>query len=292
MAKRAAFIRIFAAILLALVLVAAGSPATTAQAVDDPCATQVTALAQVRSQIDAHNAEPHVFTVPEQLAAADAYDAEAANLNAAAASAKTDLATCQATLERLADQGSNSPPLKTRASDQTRNNINKAKSSILPGFKQYAGPDSNGYWRVPPQLRALYRALRQNNPGKSFGSPSLQGKPMPLVGEPDPAYPGQSIVGRGDGTVPAVSPDHIVPLAELINMPGFLDLSADNMYMVSRAPLNFQWLSEEANIDKSSRSVAEMTGVDRVWQGSQGALRNSIKGQLQDIIQQLIAGQH
>jgi hypothetical protein len=120
---------------------------------------------------------------------------------------------------------------------------------------------------------------------------------MPRIGEPDPPLPGRSIVARlrkgqpDVNPVPYVSADHIVPLAELINIPGFLELSADNMYMLSRAPLNLQWLSQTVNLMKSSRSVSYMIRVDPAWQDGQAALQTSVRGQLEQIVQRLIQTQ-
>jgi hypothetical protein len=76
------------------------------------------------------------------------------------------------------------------------------------------------------------------------------------------------VIGRNASGGSAVSPDHIVPLAEIVNMPGFTRLSPQNMDVVTRAPVNFPWLSWPANLSKQSRSVAAMTGVDPVWQAA------------------------
>lgn len=293
--KLATFIRMVSSIILALALVAFGTP-VIGTAADDPCVSQQAALDQVQQQIDAHNARPHVFFVPEQAAEAAAYDAEAAQLNSAQAQAEGSLQDCVDTLGALAQSGPNSPPLKTQAPDNIRNAINDAKARIPPNSEQYTGPDATGYWRVPSALKPLWRALRKNNPG-NIGDPFLQGESMPQIGDPDPALPGRSIIarqrkGQPDVTpAPYVSADHIDPLAELINIPGFLELNADNMYMVSRAPLNFQWLSQTANLMKSSRSVGYMMGVDPAWQEGQAALQNSVRVQLEQIIQRLIQTQ-
>jgi hypothetical protein len=110
------------------------------------------------------------------------------------------------------------------------------------------------------------------------------------VGAPDPAYP--TSTGRTFGTNAAggsaASPDHIIPLAEIVNMPGFTRLKAEYMYVVTRAPVNYQWLSRGANSAKQSRSVAGMSGVDPVWQAEQIALEQEVRAKLQDIINKLL----
>ncbi|HWE91719.1 MAG TPA: hypothetical protein VG317_19815 [Pseudonocardiaceae bacterium] len=294
-ARLAAFIRIVSSIILALTLVAFGSPALAAHADTDPCAAQSAALDQIQQQIDAHNAEPHTFIVPEEQAAADAYDAEADQLNATAAQAESALQDCQDTLGVLANSGPNAPPLKTQAPDSLRDKLNDAKAKLPPNVQQYTSPDAKGNWRIPPQLRQLYDLLRNKNPGLT-GQPYLQNEPPPQAGDPDPAYPGRTIQAKagppGQPPTPDLRADHIIPLAQLLNEPGFLELNADNMYMVSRAPLNLQWLSARANSLKASKSAADMENLDPAWQDQQVTLENSVRSQLRQVIQQLIASQH
>jgi hypothetical protein len=173
-----------------------------------------------------------------------------------------------------------------------RKNIEQLKAKLPADVQQYKNPGSAGYWRVPPELGPLYDALRQNNPGNNIGSSYLQGQPRPNVGEPDPAYPNDTIPSiEGNPNIPAVTADHIVPLAEIMNLPGFTQLSADNMYIITRAPLNLQWLSQAANLAKSSREVAFMEGTDPTWIEEQQALHDAVRSQLEDIIQKLIANQ-
>jgi hypothetical protein len=287
--KLSAIISFIAALLVAVSLIVSEVPA--AQAADDPCAAQIASLGQVQSQISAHNAEPHTFTVPKEQAALDAYDAEAAQLNAAQASDVTALENCEVTLGVLAGRGPNSLPLK-RPTNQIRNNIGQLKAELPADVQQYKNPGSAGYWRVPPDLGPLYDALRQNNPGNIIGSPYLQGQPRPSVGDPDPAYPNDIIPSvEGNPNIPAVSADHIVSLAEIMNLPGFTELSPENMYIITRAPLNFQWLSQAANLAKSSREVAFMEDADPTWVEEQQVLHDTVRTQLEDIIQKLVANQ-
>lgn len=74
-------------------------------------------------------------------------------------------------------------------------------------------------------------------------------------------------------------------------MRGFMKLTPKNMYVVSRAPLNFQWLSKSANESKQSRSAAHVSGADPKWIRDQIALENETRKKLQDIIDQLLKSQ-
>jgi hypothetical protein len=83
--------------------------------------------------------------------------------------------------------------------------------------------------------------------------------------------------------------DHIVPVAKVVQMPGFLRLPAHQMYVVANAPLNLQWMSRLANGAKGSRDVAAMTNVDPHWQKEQMTLQQQTEQKLQDIINRLLA---
>lgn len=276
--------------LTAVSLAGIGAPAVqAAPAADDPCAAQTAALEQVQSQINAHNAKPHTFLIPEEQAGYDAYNAEADQLRAARAKARSDLKTCEETLGVLADQGQSSAPLK-HPTDYTRDKINFLKDQIPADFQPYKNPGTAGYWRVPPRLRQLYDVLQSDNPGDNIGSPKFQGLSRPNVGDLDPARPDDPIPGLpGNPDAPSVTADHIVPLAELINLPGFTRLSAEDMYMLSRAPLNFQWLSRATNFAKSSRDVGFIENLDPAWIEEQQALHDTVRSQLEEIIQKLLA---
>jgi hypothetical protein len=292
-AKRNPFARLAAAIVSVVVLVAANSPAIAAdQPNPDACAAQAAALNAVDQQIAAHNARPHVFEVPRQAAELAAYDAEAAQLDAARATALATLQACAEAMAALMDAGPNSAPIKPATPDRIRA-IDDARSKVPPDWRPGGPPLPGKGWQVPKTspARQVYDALRKDNPGENFGTPTLQGKPRPNVGDPDPAYPGRTIGAAGPRAQPSVSPDHIIPLAELVQMRDFMKLSAENMYRLSRAPINYQWLSRPSNWSKASRSVADMSRVDPAWQARQVALQDRIRAQLQDIIDMLVKSQ-
>ena len=284
------FIRLLAPLALCVWLAAPAAPADAAP--EDLCSAQVAAAQALEARIEAHNAQPHVFEVPRQAAEAAAYDAEAAELNAEKATTAANLQTCLDAMDALAGAGVGAPQLKPVPED-VRSALDQAKKGIPDDWKPPAAPAPGRNWRTKgTPVRPLYDILRRGNPG-DVGNATLQGRPRPLAGTPDPAYPsgsGRAIGTNADGES-AVSPDHIVPLAEIINMPGFTKLSPQNMYVVTRAPVNLQWLSFKANLSKSSRSVAGMSGVDPQWQAEQVELENQIREQLQDIINKLLRSQ-
>jgi hypothetical protein len=283
--------RLLAALALAIpfaVLPAAPSVA----APEDLCSGPLAAAEAVQAEIEAHNAQPHVFRIPGQEAALAAYNAEATRLEAEKATAIANLQSCVEAMEALAGAGLNTPDLRTPPQDVV-SDINNAKQQIPKNWSPPTGPGPGGYWRAKgTPVEPLWRVLRKGNPG-DLGNVTLQGKPRPSVGAPDPAYgPGSGkLVQRNAAGNSYVSPDHIVPLAEIVNLPGFTKLNAQNMYVVTRAPANLQWLSVPVNISKNSRSVALMSGVDAQWQADQVVLENQVRRQLIDIINKLLKSQ-
>lgn len=288
--------RLAASLVLALALAFGGAvPADAARTTPDAlCQEQQQALESVQERIDQHNAEPHVFTVPDQQAQLEEYDAEADQLNTEHEAAKSRLEDCTGAMQKLEDASNGGAGLWAPTPDKI-NQIQDAANKVDPDRKP-GKPDANGYWRVPPNdsARSLYNALRSDNPPPGIGNTPLQGTARPNLGDRDPAYPpgsGATIGPNRSGTGPGVSADHIVPLAEVMNMPGFMKLTPQNMYVVTRAPVNFQWLSTRANYSKSSRSAADITGVDPSWSKGAVALEDSSRQQLQDLIQQLLRSQ-
>jgi len=110
----------------------------------------------------------------------------------------------------------------------------------------------------------------------------------------DPEFvfvPGRMILEGVDGG-PAVAPAHVVPLAEVMCLPGFLQLSAENMYLVAHTELNLQWLSYWAAATQASPSMAQITGpLDEGWLAEQAQMHATVRGELVVLIQQLLAGQ-
>jgi hypothetical protein len=289
------FLLTLAALIWSVVLVI-GSPAISASAGQGSadCEAEQGGLSSIQQQIVDHNARPHVFEVPQEEAQADAYSAEATELNAEEESALSALNACaQKALTRtkaLEELAGDQPNLqKTEPPPGLRQKLEDGKASISPDW-QAPPHDPEQPWKVDPPVRPIYDALRGNNP-RPIGNVTLRGTPRPEVGDPDPAYPGRTIPKASGNEDPDVSPDHIVPLAEIVQLPGFTRLSPENMYAVATAPLNLQWLSRTANQSKGSRIIAAMTQADPAWRDSQTNLQNQVRTQLQDIIDRLISSQ-
>jgi hypothetical protein len=295
-----------ASVLTAAVLVLTGTPVVANSQPSMRCLPQMAQLRQVHSQIQSHNAQPHVFQLPRQAAQLQTYNAEATQLQAAQSQAVAALDACRAevealarqqltALEELADKRPGSMSHQTTAPPSQRAKLEAAIRDLRPNFKPRPPPPPGALWRVPPGTpqRAVYDILRTDNPGKSLPpTATLQGTPRPRIGDPDPRLPGRTIQPkRRNPAEPDVTGDHIVPLAQIVNMPGFMRLTPDNMWAVVRAPLNLQWMSMRTNSSKSSRIVAGMSGADPAWKASQEALRRRIEPKLQDLINRLLASQ-
>lgn len=306
MAKRSALLRNF---LLALLVAISGagyplsdaSVAATAGLAQADCQAEEAALAQVEQKILVHNAKPHTFVVPRQAAQLAAYNAEAHALNAEAQTARSNLQACQLrvlqrdqALRELADRKPGSPSIPTPRTD-TLKKIADAVAKLPPNYESpVRGPSPSGNWRVDKDtvLRPLFDVLRPVSPPGGWGANvRLQGARRPNVGDRDPAGHPRNTIGPTAKGDPNVSPDHIIPLAEIMHMPGFLKLNPNNMYSVVNAPLNLQWMSRNANNAKSSKSVGLVYKFEPAWRTSQVALENQVRAQLRDIITRLVASQ-
>ncbi|GAB3571570.1 hypothetical protein GCM10027445_27070 [Amycolatopsis endophytica] len=282
-------------------------PVAAAQSVATDCSAEQAALASVHSQIDAHNAKPHRFELPRQAAALAAYDAEAAQLNAAQTTAIQNLQACrqrvqameqerQRALDDLLDRANSDytpgpvDPAKVRAVRDAWNGLTGAGRRPSPS----TGPNpATRQWEVPPgsPLKPLYDAVRATTPEWPFPNVRLQGAARPRIGDPDPSGYGGGVIGRAPGPRggPNVSPDHIVPIARMMYLRGYTRLSPENMIAVANSPVNLQWMSRLANSAKSSKSIADVPKADPVWARSQVALEKQTLTRLQDIIDRLLA---
>ncbi|MPY59337.1 hypothetical protein [Streptomyces spongiae] len=283
--------RLLAIVLTCALLVLPGAAAHASPT--DLCAEPLAAAESVNRKVDAHNAKPHLFELPRQQAAYNAYNAEAAQLNAERTAAMSRLTACVEAMKTLEDTSAGSPPLSKPRAD-TLKGLEEATKKVPTGWQPPPPPGPGKNWRVPKgtAVRPLYDSLRDLTPPK-FGNVTLRGSPRPAIGSRDTAYPASSgyTIGTNASGLSKVVPDHIVPLAEIIYMPGFLRLRPQNMYQVVNARVNFQWLSKKANDSKSSKSVAGMSGVDPQWQAAQIQLENQVRKQLQDAIDKLLKSQ-
>lgn len=296
-AARRSCISAVAALVAVLIFWLLPTPAI-AQGESDICTAQKQALDTVQGAGDAHNAKPHVFVIPDQAAAFAAYDAEAAQLESVQKQAIARYASCLAAQRRLVPPGSDTSTFRTTATEGTRTKIESARSGIPSGYRAEP-PEPGKIWKIPKgtPLRPLYDAIRPYNPVPALSRSTtirLQGQLRPKIGAPDPSFPGRLILrapGRADPPLSDVSPDHIVPLTEVINLPGFTELSADNMVTVANSPVNFQWLPRALNREKLAGSIGRLTDLDPQWQEDQVALEDRVRAELKAAIEQLLQSQ-
>lgn len=284
--------RPWAVLLISIALLASAPPALAAPVPatpDDLCAQQLAAVRSLEAQIEAHNSEPHEFVLPDQQAQLSAYDAEAEALNARKAPVLAQLQDCIDAMQSLQDAagsplGLAKPPADVQAA------LEQAKSQLPKNWSPPPPPPGNQNWKARgTPVGPLFDALRKDNPGE-IGDIELQGAARPKIGDPDPAYPAGSgkLIGTNADGGSKVSPDHIIPLSQLVNLPGFTELTPEQMYALSRSPLNLQWMSASANLSKQSRSAALVSGADPQWVESQQALEQQTLQQLQDVIAKLV----
>ncbi|MEU0539108.1 hypothetical protein ABZ319_04500 [Nocardia sp. NPDC005978] len=287
-----------AALILFLLMVVVGLPADTrAQPSGDSdvqaCQAEQAELNDVRTRIDVHNAQPHLFTLPQQQAQANAYDAEAGALNSEQTADAARLAACRATKAQLAD----GQPVR-QFTPRVITLVDDAKKKVPNGYVPPSPPPvqpGKQATAVTPELRPLFTVLRDNSPPSNIPRWVLQGEQKGSIGDPDP-----SMHPTGNGVIlprpkfpniPWVDADHLVPLARILYIPGFLQLSAENMLAVVNAPLNLQWLSGPANLSKQSRSACVLLNCDPTWVAMQVALEDALLVQLEQIIRELVANQ-
>ena len=281
--------------LTSAILLLLGVPAASAFAAPDVaaeiCKEPLAKANADAARRDAHNARPHTFEIPSQQAASDAYNAEAAEINADLARDREALRQCDESVQKLLDANrSTYSPDTTSAGAQSQITRIAALPKVPSTWVPPNPPAAPRRMTVPKDspIRGFYDILRDENPG-NLGDPTFQGLPRPNVGDPDPAFPGQTIgdvVGRPD-----VAADHIVPLAELVQLPGFAQLTPENQWLVAHAPLNFQWLSRRANTAKNSGYAGRIKGADPNWVAQQDQLQITTRTALLDLITTLIAAQ-
>lgn len=251
------------------------------------CPDVAAQFASWKQRADDHNSRTGSVNTYDN-SAVDAFNAEKVQLEAERTEFMPRLDACDAAITALTPKDPSGLQLATPSAAQ-RLAIDNAKKGIPAGYQP--PPARKGDREVVPRdapERPLYDALRDGNPGNVPKDVSLAGKAAPQPGAPDPVYPGLRI-GETKAGDAKVSPDHIVPLAELIKLPGFLKLTADQMYLLSQVPLNYQWLSWTANTAKNSASAARMlTKADGNWAGKQIQLQNETRNQLQDVINNLV----
>lgn len=268
---------------------AAAAPA--ASLAPGPCATLDPQVAALDAQIAAHNAQ---VAANNNAAVAVVLNQQAAVLRAQKDALNAQVDACNAAaLAAYAQLDSTGRDDYVYEPTQSAVDAVSAATASLDRSFTPPGPNARGQYRTPPELVALRDAVRPRSPG-DVGSAPLQGQPRPAVGSPDPAFPGRTIpVSAASASTPnpvsATSPDHIVPLVEILQMPGFLQLTPANMLLVANSSANLQWLSTVANVRKSNRSAAAISGANPAWIADQVAAEDASRQRLLTAIQALLA---
>lgn len=287
------------ALVVAVVLVATAVSSESTAGADGRCDKERGVYDQLEAQRVAHNAKPHVFSLPQQQAAFNAYGAEAERGRAMQAAAAEALAACLETVrletvrleadqleaDRLIAGEPGSPPVKPATRGQIQS-VNDAAKGVDPNRLHSGSQADRGGYRVPPDLRPLWWALRRSNPGE-LGNFKLLGTPRPKGGVPEISRPGRVIGVKKNGDS-MVSGDHIVPLAEVIERPDFILLSAENMISVANARCNLQWMASLLNSIKGSKSMAFVGGLDDAFWAAQYQLEANKLSEIDRLIQLLL----
>lgn len=276
----------------AVVVLALGGLATPAHAdVEDYCRTQLEAYRDLKVRVAEHNAKPDTYT---NKADVEAYNAEAKQLEAEKTELQALLNECVATLNELTEKSGSDADLKS-ATDAQLQEVTDAVKTLPANWSENLKPTGAKDYRVAKDAvaRKLYDALDANPPGTGVGSVSLRNGARPQVGEPDARFPGLITVPTTEGydDEPAVTADRIIPLAEVMALPGFDELSPANMWTVAHAPANLEWQSYAGNVADQSRSAALLNSPDPVWSSDREELKGQVRTQLLSLIKSLLATQ-
>lgn len=237
------------------------------------CPAQRAQMDQINAEILAHNAKPHVFTIPQQAAEAAAYDAEANSLNARGTAAQNSLNKCLDVIRKL-------------FSGPRAGSLNPTP----PGLTQMIKHSHNSFPNRQAEVEELVEFLDEQAQKYDDEWGRLQELDKPAAGAADPARPGQNIDSGSDGG-PQVTPDWVVPLSDILKMPRALDLNADSLWAVASSPINRDWVSNQGAMARRSDSVAAVSGVSDEWLQAQLDLAETIRGQLEGLIKELADSQ-
>ncbi|MGA5543611.1 hypothetical protein ACPCIR_17295 [Mycobacterium sp. NPDC051198] len=235
---------------------------------------------------------------PLDHAAVDAYNAEAEAQNAERAVLQQRDRGCVEAVRLINEANPGGPafaapsPAKLRDVETQRQGV--AQSGWSPGPLPGVKDMDRARHLVPKELSGLHREIRKDNPpsAKEIGDMPLNGTPRPGGTDTNRAYPDQTYGFHADGKTPKVSADHIVPLAALIQMPGFKDLNARNMMIVATTPANLQWMGSGPNSGKSSGSPLRLLPkADSAWVGEQITLQTQKMTDMQNLINALLVSQ-
>ena len=96
-------------------------------------------------------------------------------------------------------------------------------------------------------------------------------------------------IGRGKFEA-AVVAARIITLAEIVNIPGFADLTTEQNQRVAFTPANLQWVARPVYWMQHGRSAALLRGVHTDYQADQVQLENRVRADLYQIVAAAAAG--
>lgn len=297
-------------IVLSVVLVASltcSNSRSEAATPDELCAPQIQEFTQVQAEIRAHNANRYVGPAGP---AANAYNARAAALNARSSAAQAKAQGCLRAFIKVQAAHPNSnvrvpsrgverkiAAAVSKVSEAERNAVQRSNPSTYDFLKYGPGKkgmtkrvDSKEPPRLPPSVQNVYKAIDKDRPSFPV-TEKLQGALPPTLGSRDPAYGNRELIRAYKRNPNGVVMDHIIPLRRMVAMPGFLQLTPRNMYIVANSPANAQWLSVASNGSKGSGSTFLISGASPAWIAEQQRLREQTAKELQELIAALLKSQ-
>lgn len=89
----------------------------------------------------------------------------------------------------------------------------------------------------------------------------------------------------------AVVPARIIPISELVTIPGIEQLSSDQLPYLAHTPVNLQWMSRPVYWLQRGRSAAALgSRVDAGWQEDQVRLEDNVRATLHRVVAAVAAG--
>lgn len=247
----------------------------------------------IKSRIAAHNSQP---VNRYDAGAVNAYNAEAAQLNAERDAINAQIlaagqrvSKCNTAARQLETAGPPMNPL-TQADKQALTNANaNVPKGWTPPTTLPQRPNGNVYVPKDSPVRPHFDIMdKRQTPLFPYPNIQLQGKSMPTptqINEATGQPYGEVTRGPRKGQA-AVSPDHIVPKAEIMQMPRFTELTPDQQWAIVNSPSNLAWVGTRTNFKKGSRDVAAMSGVKPEWQAKYKQLQDDKRREIQDLINQ------
>ena len=170
--------------------------------------------------------------------------------------------TCTAVIKR--EYGNYRLPTKSRRK-ATYERWNKERSKVPTGWT----PPAIGTIVEGDPAHDLYQYLRRRTVSSPRYTGKLQGQFPPKVGARNPAFPRQTIppkMAKGKMVKPIdIMQDHILPYSKILLLPGFMELTVENMDIVINCPCNLQWMPGGVNSSKGNKSASTLAGVDPSW---------------------------